>query len=278
MLQVRWLWLLATLLLLGTNRTSADTSQHVHRHEELAPEVIISNNHQASSSSRSVGRLSYLTQKSLETVEKVRLYAFSGKGDDVKPSQWPELKPGWRLITSVVLVFVGASICSAGGVGGGGIFIPIFNLLLQFDAKTSAALSNFVIFGGSLANLIWNLPQNHPVFLQKPMINYDVALILQPNMLLGISIGVICNVMFPGWLIIAQLAVIVGYMTLRSTKNAMKRWRVETLLAAVEESDKFGDGMEKGQLQAENVQQKLLVAIAGQLFQFQSTNFSTFVP
>lgn len=163
MLQVRWLWLVATLLLLlGTNRTSADTSsQHVHRHEELASEVIISNNHQASSSSssRSVGRLGYLTQKSLETVEKVRLYAFSGKGDDVKPSQWPELKPGWRLITSVVLVFVGASICSAGGVGGGGIFIPIFNLLLQFDAKTSAALSNFVIFGGSLANLIWNLPQ-----------------------------------------------------------------------------------------------------------------------
>jgi hypothetical protein len=269
MLQVRWLWLVATLLLLGTNRTSADTSsQHVHRHEGLAPEVIISNNHQpsSSSSSRSVGRLGYLTQKSLETVEKVRLYAFSGKGDDVKPSQWPELKPGWRLITSVVLVFVGASICSAGGVGGGGIFIPIFNLLLQFDAKTSAALSNFVIFGGSLANLIWNLPQNHPVFPHKPMIDYDVALILQPNMLLGISIGVICNVMFPGWLIIAQLAVIVGYMTLRSTKNAMKRWRVETLLAAVEESDKFGDGMEKGQLQAESVQQKLVVAIAGQLF------------
>ena len=274
MLQVRWLWLVATLLLLlGTNRTSADTSsQHVHRHEELgAPEVILSNNHQqasSSSSSRSVvGRLGYLTQKSLETVEKVRLYAFSGKGDDVKPSQWPELKPGWRLITSVVLVFVGASICSAGGVGGGGIFIPIFNLLLQFDAKTSAALSNFVIFGGSLANLIWNLPQKHPVFPHKPMIDYDVALILQPNMLLGISIGVICNVMFPGWLIIAQLAVIVGYMTLRSTKNAMKRWRVETLLAAaVEESDKFGDGMEKGQLQAENVQQKLVVAIAGQPF------------
>ena len=268
MLQVRWLWLLATLLLLGTHRTCADTSQHVHRLEELAPKVIISNNHQSPSSSRPVGRLGYLAQKSLETVEKVRLYAFSGKGDDVKPSQWPELKPGWRLITSVVLVFVGASICSAGGVGGGGIFIPIFNLLLQFDAKTSAALSNFVIFGGSLANLIWNLPQNHPVFPQKPMIDYDVALILQPNMLLGISIGVICNVMFPGWLIIAQLAVIVGYMTLRSTKNAMKRWRVETLLAAVEESDKFGDGMEKGQLQAENVQQKLLGAIAGQLFYF----------
>ncbi|KAG0589973.1 hypothetical protein KC19_1G060700 [Ceratodon purpureus] len=233
MLLLRRAWVLAALLLVSTAIT-------VHCLDHTQP---------ASSASQHVpvSGLGYYSARSLELVEKVRLYAFSGLGDDVKPSQWPELRPGWRVVSAVILAMLGASICSAGGIGGGGLFIPIFNLLLQFDAKTSAALSNFVILGGSIANLIWNLPQRHPLLPHKPMINYDVALILQPNMLLGISLGVICNVMFPGWLIILQLAVILGYITTRSWKNGLKRWRVESHLAAVNESALSGDMVERGE-------------------------------
>lgn len=210
--------------------------------------------------------LGYYAQKSLEVLEKVRLYAFSGLGDDVNQQEWPELRPGWQVISAVILLFLGASICSAGGIGGGGLFIPIFNLLLRFDAKTSAALSNFVILGGSMANLLWNLPQQHPLLPHKRVINYDVALILQPNMLLGISIGVICNVMFPGWLIIAQLALILGYITYRSCKNGLKRWRLESQLAAVNASAESGDGVERGE--EGDVKTKLIMSISGRLSLF----------
>jgi len=230
MFQLRRAWLLASLVLFAIVITAHATEADVPVTKPPA-----------------VTKLGYFTSKSLQALENLKLYAFCGLADDVKHREWPELRPNWQVISAVIFLFIGASICSAGGIGGGGLFIPLFNLLLRFDPKTSAALSNFVILGGSLANLIWNLPQQHPLFPHKPVINYDVALLLQPNMLLGISIGVICNVMFPGWLIIAQLAVILGYITNRSFTNGINRWRVESQLVAVNGSSESGDGMERGE-------------------------------
>ncbi|KAL3679111.1 hypothetical protein R1sor_022067 [Riccia sorocarpa] len=142
---------------------------------------------------------------------------------------WPELKLGQpRTILGILLGGVGAGLSSAGGLGGGGLFVPLFNLLLQFDSKTSAALSNFMILGGSTVNLWINLRQHHPVWAHKPLIDFDVLLLMQPNMLLGISIGVILNVILPAWFITASLAVVLGYMTIHSFKGGCRRWARET--------------------------------------------------
>lgn len=251
MLFLRRAWLLAALFLAASVVVAAQGTQQ-------SDQAIIDRDPQQPA----VARLGYYG----EVLERVRLYAFSGVGDDVKPEEWPELRPGWQVISASVLLFVGAFICSAGGIGGGGLFIPIFNLLLRFDAKTSAALSNFVIFGSSVANLIWNHPQRHPFMPHKRVVDYDVALLLQPNMLLGISVGVICNVMFPGWLIIAQLAIILGYITIRSSKNGLKRWRVESQLAAAKESGLSGDGAERGE--EGDIKSKRILAISGKIFFF----------
>lgn len=248
MLRLRDAWLLTALLLLGS-------AISVHCLDHVQPEETSATSHEYL-----VASLGSYVHKSLEAWERVRPYVFGGLGDDVKPSEWPELKPGWRVNSAVILLFIGAAICSAGGIGGGGLFIPVFNLLLLFDPKTSAALSNFVILGGSVANLIWNLPQRHPSLPHKSAIDYDVALILQPNMLLGISIGVICNVMFPGWLIIVQLALILGFITTRSWKNGIKRWRIESQLAALK-SENGEDTMERGEEGAEK--QNLIRALSG---------------
>lgn len=146
-----------------------------------------------------------------------------------KDAEWPKLEVNARVIAAVILSSLGACICAAGGVGGGGLFIPIFNLLLQFSTKTSAALSNIMIFGGSLAVLSWNIHQTHPLSNgTKPLIDFDVVLLLNPNMLLGISIGVFCNIMFPGWLLIFVLTIILFYMTNRSVKSGFNRWRKES--------------------------------------------------
>jgi hypothetical protein len=55
---------------------------------------------------------------------------------------------------------------------------------------------------------------------------------LQPNMLLGISIGVICNIVFPSWFIILEFVITLGYITRRSFRSGLLRWRSETILAA----------------------------------------------
>lgn len=177
--------------------------------------------------------------RSLETLG-MREFSFEGGGEEF---HWPKLEVNWRVALAVVLGTLGGSLCSAGGVGGGGLFIPLFNLLIGFDAKSAAALSNFMILGGALANVGWNIQQEHPFLRGHPLIDFDVALLLQPNMLLGISIGVICNVVLPSWFIVLEFIVTLGYITRRSFRSGLLRWRNETRLLQ-EEKEKTQSSIE----------------------------------
>lgn len=48
---------------------------------------------------------------------------------------------GWRIVLGSVIGFMGAAFGSVGGVGGGGIFVPMLTLIIGFDPKSSTALS-----------------------------------------------------------------------------------------------------------------------------------------
>lgn len=54
---------------------------------------------------------------------------------------------GWKLVLGSLIGFLGAALGSIGGVGGGGIFVPMFTLIIGFDPKTSTALSKCMIVG-----------------------------------------------------------------------------------------------------------------------------------
>lgn len=61
--------------------------------------------------------------------------------------------------------------------------------------------------GGAAATVFYNLRQRHPT-LDLPIIDYDLALLFQPMLMLGISIGVAFNVIFADWMITVFLIVI----------------------------------------------------------------------
>lgn len=52
-----------------------------------------------------------------------------------------EMKFGWRIIVGTIIGFLGAAFGSVGGVGGGGIFVPMLTLVIGFDAKSSPPIS-----------------------------------------------------------------------------------------------------------------------------------------
>lgn len=137
---------------------------------------------------------------------------------------------GIRTVTATVLTVAAASLSSVGGIGGGGLFVPILTLVLDFESRTAAALSAFMILGGSFASVIFCIPQRHPTIDHKPLIDYDTALLLQPNILLGVSLGVIFNVMFPEWFITSLLATFLSFIAFASCKKAVKYWQAETFL------------------------------------------------
>lgn len=145
-------------------------------------------------------------------------------------STWAPLTFGIRTVTATVLTVAAASLSSVGGIGGGGLFVPILTLVLDFESRTAAALSAFMILGGSFASVIFCVPQRHPTIDHKPLIDYDTALLLQPNILLGVSLGVIFNVMFPEWFITSLLTTFLSFIAFASCKNAVKYWQAETFL------------------------------------------------
>ena len=52
-----------------------------------------------------------------------------------------ELEFGWRVVVGSIIGFFGAALGSIGGVGGGGIFVPMLTLIIGFDPKSSTAIS-----------------------------------------------------------------------------------------------------------------------------------------
>lgn len=64
-----------------------------------------------------------------------------------------------------------------------------------------------MITGGAAATVFYNLKQKHPT-LDMPVIDYDLALLFQPVLVLGISIGVAFNVIFADWMITVLLLII----------------------------------------------------------------------
>jgi hypothetical protein len=63
-----------------------------------------------------------------------------------------------------------------------------------------------MVTGGAGATVLYNLKKRHPT-LDLPVIDYDLALLFQPMLMLGISLGVAFNVIFPDWMITSLLII-----------------------------------------------------------------------
>lgn len=57
-----------------------------------------------------------------------------------------ELEFNWRIVLASVIGFLGSAFGTVGGVGGGGIFVPMLTLIVGFDTKSAAALSKCKFF------------------------------------------------------------------------------------------------------------------------------------
>ncbi|EMS53169.1 hypothetical protein TRIUR3_09961 [Triticum urartu] len=142
----------------------------------------------------------------------------------IDPAPAQPMKLGWKIVLGSFIGFFGAAFGSIGGVGGGGIFVPMLTLIIGFDPKSSAAMSKCMIMGAAVSTVYCNLKLKHPT-LDMPVIDYDLALLIQPMLMLGVSIGVICNVIFPDWLVTVLLIILfIGdRKTIRANKTHKTR-------------------------------------------------------
>lgn len=57
-----------------------------------------------------------------------------------------------------------------------------------------------MIMGAAISTVGYNLKLRHPT-LDIPLIDYDLVLLIQPVLMLGISIGVVFNLIFADWMV-----------------------------------------------------------------------------
>lgn len=98
---------------------------------------------------------------------------------------------GWDVAT-VGLACIGLMIAAAGGIGGGGILVPLYILVLGFHPKHAIPLSNITIFGGAITNTVLNLSKRHPD-ADRPLVDWDLILVMEPLTIGGALVGSFVN-------------------------------------------------------------------------------------
>ena len=129
---------------------------------------------------------------------------------------------------TIVLLICATALAAGGGIGGGGLLVPIYRLVAGFPITQATALSLATISGGSIANLYTYTRRYHPnESLKRPLIDYEASLLFCPALLAGTMFGSVFSVMFPPWLTVILLVALLGYSGRRTLNKGIKRWKGE---------------------------------------------------
>eukprot|EP01083_Nonionella_stella_P296956 1008638_1 len=96
------------------------------------------------------------------------------------------------------LISVAALLAAGAGIGGGGLYLPVFVVVLKYDPHLAVPLSKATIVGVAYGGYLVNYRRRHPL-ADRPLIDYDIALLFEPMLLAGTMLGVGMNVVFPSY-------------------------------------------------------------------------------
>lgn len=122
---------------------------------------------------------------------------------------------------------IGLMIAAGGGIGGGGILVPIYILVMGFTPKHAIPLSNITVFGGSLANTYLNARKRHPL-ADRPLVDWDLILIMEPLTIAGALIGAFLNKLLREEILAVMLVLLLSFTAYNTLKKAMKMYKVES--------------------------------------------------
>lgn len=130
-------------------------------------------------------------------------------------------------IIGFACAIVGLIIAGGGGIGGGGILVPIYILILGFSPKHAIPLANVTVFGGSVANTILNTQKRHPL-ADRPLVDWDLILVMEPLTIAGALIGAFLNKLLPEGLLVVMLVLLLSFTAHNTLTKAMKMYKKES--------------------------------------------------
>jgi len=132
-------------------------------------------------------------------------------------------------IQGMIVIVITSMLAIAAGLGGGSLFVPLMMIFFGMNAHEAIPLSNALTFANSVVKYIKSFNEKHPDIPHKPIVDFNVAILFNPCMMLGSFIGVILQVTLPG---IVSLFLLLGTLIaacFTGVKSAISRWNKETL-------------------------------------------------
>ena len=130
-------------------------------------------------------------------------------------------------ISGFFLATLGLMIAAGGGIGGGGVLVPIYILIMKFSPKHAIPLSNVTVFGGGLANTLLNVSKRHPL-ADRPLVDWDLILVMEPLTIAGALIGAILNKLLPEAILVISLVALLSFTSYTTLKQAVKMYKAES--------------------------------------------------
>jgi len=146
------------------------------------------------------------------------------------------------LISATLLCFVGAVLANSGGIGGGGIFVPLLLLVLRLTGGEAIPVSKVMILAGAIPATLVNLQHRHPN-ANRPLLALDIAILLVPATLGGTTLGVMLNVLLPEGVISFLLVFLLTFTARKTLKKGYKAFKKERKVAA-ENADTAANALE----------------------------------
>jgi len=133
-------------------------------------------------------------------------------------------------VEAMVLGFFATALAASGGIGGGGLLVPLFILVEDFEADLASPLSSATITGGAIVGYALYCFRWHPLFpsVQRPLIDYETVLIILPSLLTGTMIGTIFDKILPLWFIMSMLFMLLGVSTYRTMQKGLQTLESES--------------------------------------------------
>jgi len=128
-----------------------------------------------------------------------------------------------EIITLVLILLIAGP---AHGLGAGSIMTPIVLVGFNYDAGKSTMIMQALILGGSFGAFLNTFWRTNPK-TGKPVIDYDVSMMITPLVLLGVVIGVTAKIAAPQIVIIACLVIIEIVAIRRLSRKALEHHRKE---------------------------------------------------
>lgn len=114
-------------------------------------------------------------------------------------------------IVGYVGIFLLSGLFQAAGMGGGELFVSYMLVIFRFETKEAIFLTYAIMLGGAIGRFIFTSRERFED-TGRPIINYDLASLIIPCLLVGSLIGAVLKNMLPeiGLLIVLALLLILA--------------------------------------------------------------------